>query len=139
MFFVFSFFPQFHNSDCLSTWLLHFIATNYLIFSQKPEFQELSGILLFILKGFCFSGLLRWKAMLWIIPFLHEKIIRVSLGYFSRIFHHPTVGSAHNMTQPALHHHFFGSYWDCQVNTHSWICWNSLVIVCHPLHVICII
>ncbi|NXU13067.1 RHBT3 protein, partial [Pardalotus punctatus] len=33
---------KFHNSDCLSTWLLHFIATNYLIFSQKPEFQELS-------------------------------------------------------------------------------------------------
>lgn len=36
-------FLQFHNSDCLSTWLLHFIATNYLIFSQKPEFQDLSG------------------------------------------------------------------------------------------------
>ncbi|KAM9367963.1 rho-related BTB domain-containing protein 3 [Phaethornis superciliosus] len=34
---------QFHNSDCLSTWLLHFIATNYLVFSQKPEFQDLSG------------------------------------------------------------------------------------------------
>ncbi|EMP41178.1 Rho-related BTB domain-containing protein 3 [Chelonia mydas] len=34
---------QFHNSDCLSTWLLHFIATNYLIFSQKPEFQDLSA------------------------------------------------------------------------------------------------
>ncbi|NWU86186.1 RHBT3 protein, partial [Onychorhynchus coronatus] len=33
---------KFHNSDCLSMWLLHFIATNYLIFSQKPEFQELS-------------------------------------------------------------------------------------------------
>ncbi|NXU58312.1 RHBT3 protein, partial [Turnix velox] len=33
---------KFHNSDCLSTWLLHFIAANYLIFSQKPEFQELS-------------------------------------------------------------------------------------------------
>ncbi|NXQ25423.1 RHBT3 protein, partial [Alaudala cheleensis] len=33
---------KFHNSECLSTWLLHFIATNYLIFSQKPEFQELS-------------------------------------------------------------------------------------------------
>ncbi|KAF4803884.1 rho-related BTB domain-containing protein 3-like protein [Turdus rufiventris] len=33
---------KFHNSDCLSTWLLHFIATNYLIFSRKPEFQELS-------------------------------------------------------------------------------------------------
>ncbi|XP_010154899.1 PREDICTED: rho-related BTB domain-containing protein 3, partial [Eurypyga helias] len=33
---------KFHNSDCLSTWLLHFIATNYLIFSQKPEFQDLS-------------------------------------------------------------------------------------------------
>ncbi|XP_045141129.1 rho-related BTB domain-containing protein 3 [Echinops telfairi] len=32
----------FHHSDCLSTWLLHFIATNYLIFSQKPEFQDLS-------------------------------------------------------------------------------------------------
>lgn len=40
---LFSFFLQFHNSDCLSTWLLHFIATNYLIFSQKPEFQDLSG------------------------------------------------------------------------------------------------
>ncbi|EHB12790.1 Rho-related BTB domain-containing protein 3 [Heterocephalus glaber] len=34
---------KFHHSDCLSTWLLHFIATNYLIFSQKPEFQDLSG------------------------------------------------------------------------------------------------
>ncbi|XP_036867922.1 rho-related BTB domain-containing protein 3 isoform X3 [Manis javanica] len=33
---------KFHHSDCLSTWLLHFIATNYLIFSQKPEFQDLS-------------------------------------------------------------------------------------------------
>ncbi|NXX94665.1 RHBT3 protein, partial [Centropus bengalensis] len=33
---------KFHNSDCLSTWLLHFIATNYLIFSQKPEFEDLS-------------------------------------------------------------------------------------------------
>ncbi|KAM6106109.1 LOW QUALITY PROTEIN: rho-related BTB domain-containing protein 3 [Pterocles gutturalis] len=32
---------KFHNSDCLSTWLLHFIATNYLIFT-KPEFQDLS-------------------------------------------------------------------------------------------------
>ncbi|GAB5567039.1 rho-related BTB domain-containing protein 3 isoform X1 [Prionailurus iriomotensis] len=32
----------FHHSECLSTWLLHFIATNYLIFSQKPEFQDLS-------------------------------------------------------------------------------------------------
>lgn len=40
---MFPFFSQFHNSDCLSTWLLHFIATNYLIFSQKPEFQDLSG------------------------------------------------------------------------------------------------
>ncbi|PNI72935.1 RHOBTB3 isoform 7, partial [Pan troglodytes] len=37
---------KFHHSDCLSTWLLHFIATNYLIFSQKPEFQDLSGRLL---------------------------------------------------------------------------------------------
>lgn len=36
---------QFHHSDCLSAWLLHFIATNYLIFSQKPEFQDLSGTL----------------------------------------------------------------------------------------------
>ncbi|XP_029416927.1 rho-related BTB domain-containing protein 3 isoform X2 [Nannospalax galili] len=35
---------KFHHSDCLSTWLLHFIATNYLIFSQKPEFQDLSAI-----------------------------------------------------------------------------------------------
>ncbi|XP_045354596.1 rho-related BTB domain-containing protein 3 isoform X2 [Leopardus geoffroyi] len=33
---------KFHHSECLSTWLLHFIATNYLIFSQKPEFQDLS-------------------------------------------------------------------------------------------------
>ncbi|XP_058512209.1 rho-related BTB domain-containing protein 3 [Ochotona princeps] len=33
---------KFHHSDCLSAWLLHFIATNYLIFSQKPEFQDLS-------------------------------------------------------------------------------------------------
>ncbi|KAL1782949.1 rho-related BTB domain-containing protein 3 [Sigmodon hispidus] len=33
---------KYHHSDCLSTWLLHFIATNYLIFSQKPEFQDLS-------------------------------------------------------------------------------------------------
>ncbi|XP_026722539.1 rho-related BTB domain-containing protein 3 isoform X2 [Athene cunicularia] len=35
---------KFHNSNCLSTWLLHFIATNYLIFSQKPEFQDLSEL-----------------------------------------------------------------------------------------------
>ncbi|KAM4709764.1 rho-related BTB domain-containing protein 3 [Discoglossus pictus] len=34
---------KFHNSESLSTWLLHFIATNYLIFSQKTEFQELSA------------------------------------------------------------------------------------------------
>uniref|UniRef100_A0A670YEW8 BTB domain-containing protein n=1 Tax=Pseudonaja textilis TaxID=8673 RepID=A0A670YEW8_PSETE len=33
---------KFHNSDCLSNWLLHFIASNYLIFSQKPEFEDLS-------------------------------------------------------------------------------------------------
>uniref|UniRef100_UPI00398E7279 rho-related BTB domain-containing protein 3 isoform X4 n=1 Tax=Pristiophorus japonicus TaxID=55135 RepID=UPI00398E7279 len=33
---------KFHNSTRLSTWLLHFIASNYLIFSQKLEFQELS-------------------------------------------------------------------------------------------------
>ncbi|XP_048360506.1 rho-related BTB domain-containing protein 3 isoform X2 [Sphaerodactylus townsendi] len=35
---------KFHNSDCLSNWLLHFIASNYLIFSQKPEFEDLSGL-----------------------------------------------------------------------------------------------
>lgn len=34
---------KFHNATRLSTWLLHFIASNYLIFSQKLEFQELSG------------------------------------------------------------------------------------------------
>ncbi|XP_063820112.1 rho-related BTB domain-containing protein 3 isoform X4 [Pseudophryne corroboree] len=34
---------KFHNSECLYTWLLHFIATHYLIFSQKPEFQDLSA------------------------------------------------------------------------------------------------
>uniref|UniRef100_A0A4W3JCH8 Rho related BTB domain containing 3 n=1 Tax=Callorhinchus milii TaxID=7868 RepID=A0A4W3JCH8_CALMI len=33
---------KFHNAIRLSTWLLHFIASNYLIFSQKVEFQELS-------------------------------------------------------------------------------------------------
>uniref|UniRef100_H3A8M2 Rho related BTB domain containing 3 n=1 Tax=Latimeria chalumnae TaxID=7897 RepID=H3A8M2_LATCH len=33
----------FHNAERLSTWLLHFIASNYLIFSQKPEFYDLSG------------------------------------------------------------------------------------------------
>ncbi|XP_069747938.1 rho-related BTB domain-containing protein 3 isoform X2 [Narcine bancroftii] len=33
---------KFHNATRLSTWLLHFIANNYLIFSQKLEFQELS-------------------------------------------------------------------------------------------------
>ncbi|MEE6517696.1 hypothetical protein FKM82_028064, partial [Ascaphus truei] len=32
----------FYHSECLSTWLLHFIATNYLIYSQKAEFQDLS-------------------------------------------------------------------------------------------------
>ena len=47
---------KFHHSDCLSTWLLHFIATNYLIFSQKPEFQDLSGTLLIsALKRKCYS------------------------------------------------------------------------------------
>lgn len=49
--------------------------------------------------------------MFWITPFLHEKIIRVSLGQSSRMLHHPTVGSAQNMTQLALHYHFLGSYW----------------------------
>nr|XP_014340505.1 PREDICTED: rho-related BTB domain-containing protein 3 [Latimeria chalumnae] len=34
---------QFHNAERLSTWLLHFIASNYLIFSQKPEFYDLSA------------------------------------------------------------------------------------------------
>ncbi|XP_061478530.1 rho-related BTB domain-containing protein 3 isoform X2 [Rhineura floridana] len=33
---------KFHNFDSLSNWLLHFIASNYLIFSQKPEFEDLS-------------------------------------------------------------------------------------------------
>ncbi|XP_072137411.1 rho-related BTB domain-containing protein 3 [Mobula birostris] len=33
---------KFHNATRLSNWLLHFIASNYLIFSQKLEFQELS-------------------------------------------------------------------------------------------------
>ncbi|KAM8960795.1 rho-related BTB domain-containing protein 3 [Pelodytes ibericus] len=32
-----------HNSKYLSTWLLCFIAANYLIFSQKKEFQDLSS------------------------------------------------------------------------------------------------
>ncbi|KAA0719851.1 Rho-related BTB domain-containing protein 3 [Triplophysa tibetana] len=31
-----------HNADQLYVWLLHFIANNYLIFSHKPEFLELS-------------------------------------------------------------------------------------------------
>ncbi|XP_035247274.1 rho-related BTB domain-containing protein 3 isoform X2 [Anguilla anguilla] len=32
-----------HNADQLYIWLLHFIANNYLIFSHKPDFLELSG------------------------------------------------------------------------------------------------
>ncbi|XP_067232814.1 rho-related BTB domain-containing protein 3 isoform X3 [Chanodichthys erythropterus] len=32
-----------HNADQLYVWLLHFIANNYLIFSHKPDFLELSG------------------------------------------------------------------------------------------------
>ncbi|XP_048876819.1 rho-related BTB domain-containing protein 3 [Brienomyrus brachyistius] len=31
-----------HNADQLYVWLLHFIANNYLIFSHKPDFMELS-------------------------------------------------------------------------------------------------
>ncbi|XP_069819041.1 rho-related BTB domain-containing protein 3 isoform X2 [Dendropsophus ebraccatus] len=34
---------KFHNSENLYTWLLYFVATHYLIFSQKQEFQDLSG------------------------------------------------------------------------------------------------
>uniref|UniRef100_A0A8C5M0H3 Rho related BTB domain containing 3 n=1 Tax=Leptobrachium leishanense TaxID=445787 RepID=A0A8C5M0H3_9ANUR len=34
---------KFHNSECLSVWLLYFIATNYLNFSQKKEFQDLTA------------------------------------------------------------------------------------------------
>lgn len=40
---VSSFFTQCHNADQLYVWLLHFIANNYLIFSHKPDFLELSG------------------------------------------------------------------------------------------------
>lgn len=35
--------PQCHNAEQLYVWLLHFIANNYLIFSHKPDFLELSG------------------------------------------------------------------------------------------------
>lgn len=35
--------PQCHNAEQLYIWLLHFIANNYLIFSHKPDFLELSG------------------------------------------------------------------------------------------------
>ncbi|MEQ2248326.1 hypothetical protein ILYODFUR_018076 [Ilyodon furcidens] len=31
-----------HNAEQLYIWLLHFIANNYLIFSHKPDFLELS-------------------------------------------------------------------------------------------------
>lgn len=34
---------QCHNAEQLYVWLLHFIANNYLIFSHKPDFLELSG------------------------------------------------------------------------------------------------
>ncbi|KAE8635754.1 hypothetical protein XENTR_v10002726 [Xenopus tropicalis] len=34
---------KFHNSEHLATWLLHFMAVNYLIFSQKSDFQDLSA------------------------------------------------------------------------------------------------
>lgn len=34
---------QCHNAEQLYIWLLHFIANNYLIFSHKPDFLELSG------------------------------------------------------------------------------------------------
>uniref|UniRef100_A0A3B5LJE5 BTB domain-containing protein n=2 Tax=Poeciliinae TaxID=586240 RepID=A0A3B5LJE5_9TELE len=33
---------QCHNAEQLYIWLLHFIANNYLIFSHKPDFLELS-------------------------------------------------------------------------------------------------
>ncbi|MGH0141176.1 UNVERIFIED_CONTAM: hypothetical protein FKN15_062709 [Acipenser sinensis] len=33
---------KFHNAVQLSAWLLHFIASNYLIFSQKPDFLDLA-------------------------------------------------------------------------------------------------
>lgn len=65
-FFVFSFnffFLQFHNSDCLSNWLLRFIASNYLIFSQKPEFEDLSGncSICFLNKTDCIPKNLSWE------------------------------------------------------------------------------
>ncbi|KAM9330949.1 rho-related BTB domain-containing protein 3 [Gastrophryne carolinensis] len=34
---------KFYHSECLYTWLLYFIAAHYLIFSHKPEFQDLSA------------------------------------------------------------------------------------------------
>jgi len=34
---------QCHNAEQLYVWLLHFIANNYLIFSHKADFLELSG------------------------------------------------------------------------------------------------
>ncbi|XP_075710960.1 rho-related BTB domain-containing protein 3 isoform X3 [Rhinoderma darwinii] len=34
---------KFHNSESLYIWLLYFVATHYLIYSQKQEFQELSA------------------------------------------------------------------------------------------------
>ncbi|XP_028660605.1 rho-related BTB domain-containing protein 3 [Erpetoichthys calabaricus] len=33
---------QFHNAEQLSSWLLHFISSNYLIFSQKADFLDLT-------------------------------------------------------------------------------------------------
>ncbi|XP_056393693.1 rho-related BTB domain-containing protein 3 isoform X2 [Hyla sarda] len=39
---------KFHNSESLYTWLLYFVATHYLIFSQKQEFQDLSEELDFV-------------------------------------------------------------------------------------------
>ncbi|XP_075710959.1 rho-related BTB domain-containing protein 3 isoform X2 [Rhinoderma darwinii] len=39
---------KFHNSESLYIWLLYFVATHYLIYSQKQEFQELSEELDFV-------------------------------------------------------------------------------------------
>ncbi|KAM3940696.1 rho-related BTB domain-containing protein 3 isoform 2-T2 [Leptodactylus fuscus] len=39
---------KFHNAESLYNWLLHFVATHYLIFSQKQEFQDLSEELDFV-------------------------------------------------------------------------------------------
>ncbi|KAM4053550.1 rho-related BTB domain-containing protein 3 isoform 1-T1 [Anomaloglossus baeobatrachus] len=34
---------KFYNSESLYTWLLYFVATHYMIFNQKQEFQDLSA------------------------------------------------------------------------------------------------